>query len=338
MKAAQVRFLYAVDRPGLGLPGLGRHRRGAAPDPRQAGAGVQHPDPSVHQGHHRRRQADRGGRASGEWFGPATFTDDFIEALGRRVSGLHDQDPAGRTGLPPAPRLAVEGVTMTFGSDPVLRDVAIEVVPDEIHALIGQNGSGKSTLAKVLTGLYCPDAGSRVAVDGVAAAAADPARTRPAPTGCRGRAPEPRPGAGRHRAGEHAARPVRGLALPPPDRLEGRGRGDAGRLRATRPAQRAARHQGRGSAERRGPRTSRSPGRCRTFRTAAELIIFDESTRALGRRVARAVLRPARPHRRDRHLGAAHHAPPRGGRRRPPTGSPCCATARSSWPARMSRA
>jgi ribose transport system ATP-binding protein len=48
----------------------------------------------------------------------------------------------------------------------VLRDVAIDVRPGEIHALIGQNGSGKSTLAKVLTGLYTPDAGTRVAVDG----------------------------------------------------------------------------------------------------------------------------------------------------------------------------
>jgi len=55
---------------------------------------------------------------------------------------------------------------MTFGSARVLRDVAIDVRPGEIHGLIGQNGSGKSTLAKVLTGLYAPDPGTRVAVDG----------------------------------------------------------------------------------------------------------------------------------------------------------------------------
>ncbi|MFD7431626.1 sugar ABC transporter ATP-binding protein [Streptomyces sp. NPDC059818] len=78
------------------------------------------------------------------------------------MSGLHDQAPVGR-----AHRLAVEGVTMTFGSAMVLRDVAMDVRPGEIHALIGQNGSGKSTLAKILTGLYRPDAGSRVTVDGV---------------------------------------------------------------------------------------------------------------------------------------------------------------------------
>ncbi|THA32782.1 sugar ABC transporter ATP-binding protein [Streptomyces sp. A1277] len=55
---------------------------------------------------------------------------------------------------------------MTFGSATVLRDVTMDVRPGEIHALIGQNGSGKSTLAKILTGLYRPDAGSRVMVDG----------------------------------------------------------------------------------------------------------------------------------------------------------------------------
>ncbi|MGW3370528.1 sugar ABC transporter ATP-binding protein [Streptomyces hydrogenans] len=83
------------------------------------------------------------------------------------MSGAHDQAPAGRAVLPQTPRLAVEDVTMTFGSAVVLRDVAVDVRPGEIHALIGQNGSGKSTLAKILTGLYRPDPGSRVTVDGV---------------------------------------------------------------------------------------------------------------------------------------------------------------------------
>lgn len=64
------------------------------------------------------------------------------------------------------PRLSVENCSITFGSNRVLRDVAIDVRPGELHGLIGQNGSGKSTLAKILTGLYTPDAGTRVAVDG----------------------------------------------------------------------------------------------------------------------------------------------------------------------------
>jgi ribose transport system ATP-binding protein len=61
----------------------------------------------------------------------------------------------------------VAGVSVTFGRNRVLRDVHLDVKPGEIHALIGQNGSGKSTLAKVLTGLYVPDAGARIEVDGV---------------------------------------------------------------------------------------------------------------------------------------------------------------------------
>jgi ribose transport system ATP-binding protein len=58
-------------------------------------------------------------------------------------------------------------VSVTFGRNRVLCDVGFEVDAGEIHALIGQNGSGKSTLVKVLTGLYAPEPGARVEVDGV---------------------------------------------------------------------------------------------------------------------------------------------------------------------------
>jgi len=65
-------------------------------------------------------------------------------------------------------RLRVSDVSVTFGRNRVLRGVSLNVAPAELHALIGQNGSGKSTLAKVLTGLYVPDPGAVVEVDGVA--------------------------------------------------------------------------------------------------------------------------------------------------------------------------
>lgn len=64
------------------------------------------------------------------------------------------------------PRLEVANLSKTFGSFTVLKDINLDVRPGEIHALIGQNGSGKSTLAKILTGMYTPDPGARVAVDG----------------------------------------------------------------------------------------------------------------------------------------------------------------------------
>ncbi|MGC3992824.1 MAG: sugar ABC transporter ATP-binding protein [Propionicimonas sp.] len=74
--------------------------------------------------------------------------------------------PSGATPAAAAPRLDVGSLSMTFGSNRVLKDVSLQVRPGEIHGLIGQNGSGKSTLAKILTGLYTPDPGASVAVDG----------------------------------------------------------------------------------------------------------------------------------------------------------------------------
>lgn len=76
------------------------------------------------------------------------------------------ETPAAQATAPQGARLSVRSLNMTFGAARVLKDVALEVRPGEIHGLIGQNGSGKSTLAKVLTGLYHPDAGTMVQVDG----------------------------------------------------------------------------------------------------------------------------------------------------------------------------
>lgn len=70
--------------------------------------------------------------------------------------------------MPATMRLVARGVSKTFGSTVVLRDVDLDVAPGEIHALIGQNGSGKSTLVKILTGYHAPDDGATVAVDGQA--------------------------------------------------------------------------------------------------------------------------------------------------------------------------
>jgi len=35
----------------------------------------------------------------------------------------------------------------------------LDIMPGEVHALVGENGAGKSTLMKVLAGVYTPDAG-----------------------------------------------------------------------------------------------------------------------------------------------------------------------------------
>jgi ribose transport system ATP-binding protein len=46
-----------------------------------------------------------------------------------------------------------------FAGTVALNKVTFDVVPGEIHALLGENGAGKSTLIKILTGVYKPDKG-----------------------------------------------------------------------------------------------------------------------------------------------------------------------------------
>jgi ribose transport system ATP-binding protein len=63
------------------------------------------------------------------------------------------------------PTLSVRGLSKAFTGTHALTDVDLDLLPGEIHALVGQNGSGKSTLIKILSGYHAPDAGS-VAVQG----------------------------------------------------------------------------------------------------------------------------------------------------------------------------
>jgi ribose transport system ATP-binding protein len=60
----------------------------------------------------------------------------------------------------------IRGLSKTFPGQRALIDVDMEVRPAEIHALLGENGSGKSTLIKVLAGIYTPDPGAVITVEG----------------------------------------------------------------------------------------------------------------------------------------------------------------------------
>jgi simple sugar transport system ATP-binding protein len=53
----------------------------------------------------------------------------------------------------------MEGIDKSFGAVRANRGASLEVMPGEIHALVGENGAGKSTLMRMLGGLMKPDAG-----------------------------------------------------------------------------------------------------------------------------------------------------------------------------------
>ncbi|HET8521991.1 MAG TPA: ATP-binding cassette domain-containing protein, partial [Thermomicrobiales bacterium] len=57
------------------------------------------------------------------------------------------------------PLLTLKRVTKRFGGATALQSVDFDLLPGEIHGLLGENGAGKSTLMKILSGLYTPDDG-----------------------------------------------------------------------------------------------------------------------------------------------------------------------------------
>ena len=75
--------------------------------------------------------------------------------------------------------LRMTGVSKEFPGVRALSDVDFEVLPGEIHALLGENGAGKSTLIKVLTGVYRADAGE-VTLDGQPVHITSPTQAREA--------------------------------------------------------------------------------------------------------------------------------------------------------------
>lgn len=64
------------------------------------------------------------------------------------------------------PLISIENLSLAFGGLKVLSDINLHVNAGEVLCLIGPNGAGKTALVNCITGVYKPDAGSRISIDG----------------------------------------------------------------------------------------------------------------------------------------------------------------------------
>lgn len=69
----------------------------------------------------------------------------------------------------------MQAVTVRFGGATALQALDWDVLPGEVHCLMGGNGSGKSTAIKVLSGVHAPRPGARIDIGGQTVQRLDPA-------------------------------------------------------------------------------------------------------------------------------------------------------------------
>jgi rhamnose transport system ATP-binding protein len=71
----------------------------------------------------------------------------------------------------------VDGISKRFGATQALDGVSLQLLPAEVHGLVGENGAGKSTLVKILAGVHQLDAG-QIRIDGAPVRIHGPAHAR----------------------------------------------------------------------------------------------------------------------------------------------------------------
>jgi general nucleoside transport system ATP-binding protein len=61
--------------------------------------------------------------------------------------------------VPTAPLVQLDGISKAYPGVLANDDISIDLLPGEIHSILGENGAGKTTLMGVVAGLHRPDAG-----------------------------------------------------------------------------------------------------------------------------------------------------------------------------------
>jgi branched-chain amino acid transport system ATP-binding protein len=61
--------------------------------------------------------------------------------------------------------LEVEGLSVSYGAVPAVREVSLAIEPGELRVILGANGAGKTTIIKTLFGLLRPKSG-RIRLEG----------------------------------------------------------------------------------------------------------------------------------------------------------------------------
>ncbi len=119
-----------------------------------------------HRLHHLMDAADRiisleNGEITGDWT-PEQFRAlpaEKRQAMGLRAIDLAEERPVRLAAPGGAPALELNGVTLSYGKRPVLRDLSLGAAPGEVIAVAGPNGAGKTTFSRALCGLHHESAG-----------------------------------------------------------------------------------------------------------------------------------------------------------------------------------